>query len=105
MTHGEAGVALMTGIFHQVFLLYALQKFATDTDIFQVILPHSPTDAYFDDRLGDTLDARYTAGLGDLELILTPSHVGRIRHQCGQCSLRDDYGLGLWGLRRSGIPG
>ena len=71
LTHGEACVALMTGIFHQVFQLYAVQKFATDTDILQVILPHIPADAYFDDRLGDTLDALYTAGLGDLELLLT----------------------------------
>ncbi len=71
LTHGEACVALMPGIFHQVFQLYAVQKFATDTDILQVILPHIPADAYFDDRRGDTLDALYTAGLGDLELLLT----------------------------------
>ena len=71
LTHGEACVALIAGIFHQVFQLYAIQKFATVTDILQVILPHIPSDAYFDDRLGDTLDALYTAGLGDLEVILT----------------------------------
>jgi transposase len=71
LTHGEACVAMITGIFHQVFQLYALQKFATTTDILQVILPDIGPEAYFDDRLGDTLDALYNVGLGDLELILT----------------------------------
>jgi transposase len=71
LTHGEACVAMIAGIFHQVFQLYALQKFATATDILQVLLPGIAPDAYFDDRLGDTLDALYDAGLGDLELILT----------------------------------
>lgn len=71
LTHGEACVAMITGIFHQVFQLYALQKFATTTDILHVILPDISPDAYFDDRLGDTLDALYTVGLGDLELIIT----------------------------------
>ncbi len=71
LTHGEACVAMITGIFHQVFQLSALQKFATATDILQVVLPDIGPDAYFDDRLGDTLDALYTFGLGDLELIST----------------------------------
>ncbi|GAK60260.1 transposase, IS4 family [Candidatus Vecturithrix granuli] len=88
LTHGEACVAMITGIFHQVFPLDAISKFATATDILQVILPHIPPDAYFDDRLGDTLDAIYNAGLGDLELILT-------RHMLKECtitvnSLHDD---------------
>jgi len=71
LTHGQACVALITGIFHQVFQLYAIQKFATTTDILRVIFPDVAPEAYFDDRLGDTLDALYNAGLGDLELMLT----------------------------------
>ncbi len=71
LTHGQACVALITGIFHQVFQLYALQKFATTTDILRVIFPDVAPDAYVDDRLGDTLDALYNVGLGDLELIIT----------------------------------
>lgn len=71
LTHGEACVAMITGIFHQVFQLYALQQFATTTDILSVILPDISPDAYFDDRLGDTLDALYTFGLGNLELLIT----------------------------------
>lgn len=71
LTHGEACVAMITGIFHQVFQLYALQKFAGATDILQIILPDISPNAYFDDRLGDTLDALYTFGLGNLELIIT----------------------------------
>jgi len=71
LTHGEACVAMLTGIFHQVFHLYNMRKFATDTDILQVILPKVAPDAYDDDRLGDTLDALYQAGLGNIELRLT----------------------------------
>lgn len=71
LTHGEACVAMLTGILHQVFQLYNMQKFATDTDILHVILPKIASDAYFDDRLGDTLDALYQAGLGNIELLLT----------------------------------
>jgi transposase len=71
LTHGEACIAMMTGIFHQVFQLYTMRKFATETDILQVLLPEIAPEAYFDDRLGDTLDALYAAGLGNLELLLT----------------------------------
>jgi transposase len=71
LTHGEACIAMIVGIFHQVFQLYALQQFATTTDILQVLLPNVPPEAYFDDRLGDTLDALYRTGLGDLELLMT----------------------------------
>jgi len=71
LTHGEASIAMIVGIFHQVFQLYALQQFATATDILQGLLPNVPSEAYFDDRLGDTLDALYHRGLGDLELLIT----------------------------------
>jgi transposase len=71
LTHGEASITMMTGIFHQVFQLYHLQKFASDTEVLQVILPNIAPEAYFDDRLADTLDALYDVGLGNLELLLT----------------------------------
>jgi transposase len=71
LTHGEACIAMMTGILHQVFQLYNLRKFATDTDILQVVLPDISPDAYFDDRLADTLDAVYDRGLGNVEVLLT----------------------------------
>ena len=71
LTHGEACVAMLTGILHQVFQLDNIRKFATDTDILQVILPKITSDASFDDRLGDTLDALYQDGLGNIELLLT----------------------------------
>lgn len=71
LSHGEACIAMITGILHQVFQLYNMRKFATDTDILQVLLPKVAADAYFDDRLGDTLDALYDHGPGNLELLLT----------------------------------
>jgi len=71
LSHGEACIAMITGILHQVFQLYNMRKLATDTDILQILLPDIAADAYFDDRLGDTLDALYDHGLGNLELLLT----------------------------------
>ncbi len=71
LTHGEACLAMMTGIVHQVFQLYHMCKFATETDILRVLLPAIAPEAYFDDRLADTLDALYDTGLGNLELLLT----------------------------------
>jgi transposase len=71
LSHGEACIAMITGILHHVFQLYNMRKFATDTDILQILLPEIAAEAYFDDRLGDTLDALYDHGLGNLELLLT----------------------------------
>ena len=71
LTHGQACIAMMTGIFHHVFQLYNIRKFATDSDILQTLFPKIAPDAYFDDRLADTLDALYDTGIGNLELLLT----------------------------------
>ena len=36
LTHGQACIAMMTGILHHVFQLYNIRKFATDSDILQL---------------------------------------------------------------------
>ncbi|MCP3921991.1 MAG: IS1634 family transposase [Desulfobacterales bacterium] len=71
LTHGEASVAMITGILFQVPQLYNLSKFAEATDILKIILPDIEACEYFDDRLADTLDALYSYGLGNLEMQIT----------------------------------
>jgi hypothetical protein len=43
LTHGEAAVAMITGILFQVLQLYRLAPFANETTVLQVIFPHSRT--------------------------------------------------------------
>ena len=71
LSHGEASIAMISGILFQVLQLYRLCSFATDTTVLDVILPHIASNEYFDDRLADTLDAIYDYGIGDLEMLLT----------------------------------
>lgn len=71
LSHGEACVAMITGILFQVLQLYRLCCFASDTTVLNVILPHIAPHEYFDDRLADTLDAIYDYGIGNLEMDIT----------------------------------
>jgi transposase len=76
LTHGQASVAMITGILFQVLQLYRICKFATETTVLDVILPGIAPDEYFDDRLADTLDAIFDYGIGNLEMLIT-QHVIR----------------------------
>lgn len=71
LTHGQASVAMITGILFQVLQLYRLCKFASETNTLDVILPEIAPSEYFDDRLADTLDALHDFGLGNLEMLIT----------------------------------
>ncbi len=71
LTHGEASVAMVTGILFQVLQLYRICKFATETTVLDIILPGIAPEEYFDDRLGDTLDAIFDYGIGNLEILIT----------------------------------
>lgn len=71
LTHGQASVAMVTGILFQVLQLYRICKFATETTVLDVILPGIAPKEYFDDRLADTLDAIFDYGIGNLEMIIT----------------------------------
>jgi len=70
LTHGEACIAMITGILFEVMQLYRICRFASETTALQVILPHIKPDQYFDDRLADTLDAVYNYGIGNLEMLI-----------------------------------
>ncbi|MGA7875720.1 MAG: DUF4277 domain-containing protein [Desulfoferrobacter sp.] len=71
LSHGEAAVAMITGILFQVLQLYRLVPFAKEATVLQVIFPHIKPEEYFDDRLSDTLHALFNYGLGNLEMLLT----------------------------------
>jgi len=71
LSHGQACVAMITGIFCQVLQLYNLCRYAENTTILDVILPNISSREYFDDRLADTLDALFKYGLGNLETRIT----------------------------------
>ena len=62
LTHGEAAVAMITGILFQVMQLYRICKFAAEKNVLNVLLPAIAPEEYFDDRLADTLDAIFDYG-------------------------------------------
>ena len=71
LTHGEASVAMITGILFQVLQLYRICRFASDRNVLNVIMPHIAHNEYFDDRLADTLDYIYKYGIGNVEMLIT----------------------------------
>jgi transposase len=75
LSHGEAAVAMITGIVFQVLQLYKLVPFAKETTVLQVIFPHIKAEEYFDDRLSDSLDAYFSYGIGNLEMHLTQNFI------------------------------
>jgi hypothetical protein len=66
---------MITAILFQVMSLYKVCKFAKESNVLDIIFPQIGPDEFFDDRLGDTLDAIYKFGIGNLELLIT-RHMG-----------------------------
>ena len=77
LTHGQAAVAMITGILFQVLQLYRLSKFAEETTVLDVILPGIGAQEYFDDRLADSLDALFDYGIGNLEMLITQNMIAK----------------------------
>jgi transposase len=85
LTHGQAAVAMITGILFQVMQLYRICKFAAEKTVLQVLLPDIAPEQYFDDRLADTLDAIFAYGIGDLELAITRNMIEMFEIQSHVC--------------------
>lgn len=96
LTHGEAVVAIVTGILFQVMQLYRLCKFASEKNVLHVMLPHITPEQYFDDRLADTLDALHKFGLGDLELLITKHIIGSFEIKSPTCH-NDTTSVSMYG--------
>lgn len=71
LTHGQASMAMITGILFQAMQLYRICQFAKEHTVLDTLLPGIDPEAYFDDRLADTLDALFYYGLGNLETRIT----------------------------------
>ena len=85
LTHGQASIAMITGILFQALQLYRLCKFASDRKVLGVILPGIAPKEYFDDRLADTLDAIYNYGIGKLETLGTRNMIREFNIQSDLC--------------------
>lgn len=85
LSHGQACVAMITGILFQALALYRLCKFADETTILDVILPGITSEQYFDDRLADTLDAIFDYGIGNLETLITQKMIAEFDIQNHLC--------------------
>lgn len=85
LTHGQAAVAMITGILFQVMQLYRICQFASEKSVLKVMLPDIGPEQYFDDRLADTLDALYAYGIGDLELAITRNMIEEFEIQSDVC--------------------
>jgi transposase len=85
LTHGQAAVAMVTGILFQVMALYRLCKFASEKTVLQTILPMIKPEDYFDDRLADTLDALFASGIGNLDMLITKEMIDVFQIQTDVC--------------------
>jgi len=85
LTHGQASVAMITGILFQTLQLYRLCKFASDKTALSVILPGIAPEEYFDDRLADTLDALFNYGIGNLETLVTQKMINEFNIESDLC--------------------
>ncbi len=85
LTHGQAAVAMITGILFQVSQLYKICQFADETTILEVMLPGIAPAEFFDDRLADTLDAIFAHGIGSLELLATKNMIAQFDIESAVC--------------------
>jgi transposase len=85
LTHGQAVVAMVTSILFQVMQLYRITKFASEKNVLQVMTPQIAPEDYFDDRLANTLDALFAAGIDNLELSITRNMIEVFEIQSAVC--------------------
>ena len=85
LTHGQACVAMVTGILFQTMQLYRICQFAKETTVLDVLFPKIQSHEYFDDRLADSLDALYDYGLGNLETMITGNMIKAFNIQTDIC--------------------
>jgi len=85
LTHGQASIAMITGILFQALALYRLCKFASDRTVLGVVLPGIAPKEYFDDRLADTLDAIFDYGIGNLETLVTKRMIHEFNIESDLC--------------------
>jgi len=85
LTHGQACIAMITGILFQVMQLYRICQFAKESTVLDVLLPGIQPQEYFDDRLADTLDALFDFGLDNLETMITGTMINAFKIRTDIC--------------------
>lgn len=85
LTHGQACIAMITGILFQVMQLYRICQFAKESTVLDALFPGIAPQDYFDDRLADTLDALYGYGLGNIESMITSTMIKAFDIQTDIC--------------------
>jgi transposase len=96
LSHGQASVAMITGILFQVMQLYRICQFASETNTLDVILPGIDPKEYFDDRLADTLDAIFVYGIGNLETLITKRMIDEFNIESEICH-NDTTSVSIYG--------
>jgi len=85
LSHGQASIAMISGILFQVLQLYRFCKFANDSTVLNSVLPDIEAKEYFDDRLADTLDAIFKYGIGNIETMITQRMIQEFNIESDLC--------------------
>ena len=85
LSHGQASIAMISGILFQVLQLYRFCKFAKESTVLGSILPTIEPKEYFDDRLADTLDALLDYGIGNIETMITQRMIQEFNIESDLC--------------------
>jgi len=67
VTHGEGVAGLVAYLIQGGKALYRVEQWANDDSVANIMFPQYQSDDWTDDRLGDTLDAIYDAGLEGIQ--------------------------------------
>jgi len=67
ITHGEAVAGLVAYLIQGGKALYRVEQWAQDYSVADIMFPQYQSEDWTDDRLGDTLDAIYVAGLEGIQ--------------------------------------
>jgi transposase len=96
LTHGEAVEGLMAFVLHGGRALYRVETWAEETSILPELFPQYRAEDWTDDRLGDTLDALYEAGLPLLQGSLSAHLVSEFGLSLSQIHY-DTTSVSFWG--------
>ncbi len=96
ISHGEAVAALMVYLLNGGRALYRMEQWAEHTAVLSWLFPQYGPEPWTDDRLADTLDAFYDAGLESVQGELSAHVVGAFGLKLSE--IHDDTtSVSVWG--------
>lgn len=96
ISHGEAVAGLMAYLLNGGRALYRVEKWAEEAWILDQLFPGYRPEDWTDDRLGDTLDALYQAGLEPIQGSISAHIVGEFGVRLDEIHY-DTTSVSLWG--------